>query len=61
MLRAASNAGVADPAVCIRLPNGTEYTVGARAGFAAPTETVALKPTVAVKPAKARPGRRVAR
>jgi hypothetical protein len=32
-LRAASSAGVRDPAVCIELPNGTRFTVGAAAGL----------------------------
>ena len=43
-LKAASDAGVPDPAVCIRLPGGAELTVGAGAAVGRPTAAAIVKP-----------------
>jgi hypothetical protein len=50
-LRAASSAGVPDPAVCVELPNGTKFHVGAAAGMprAAASRGAPGKPAVAIR------------
>ena len=57
-LKAALDAGVTDPAVCVRLPGGAELVVGAASGLGKPAAAAVAKPT------KARPAalpRRVVR
>jgi hypothetical protein len=59
-LKAALDAGVHDPAVCVRLPGGAELVVGAAAGLGRPVVPAgATKAAAVVKPmGKARPAAR---